>query len=222
MTNRTHRDRITSLVLTVYGTGGNYYWRLIVSLLALPANAMNALSKRRIETFTHAAGKYSQRTKSLLSELKTFDQLEEPRKKELLAARAALLVELSEFASKVRSYRSPGAALLMPTFMYVLTHLTRRERKVKSLKMIIERIDSATFYCDLLLWAVTPSSYSEELLGDLNEEYLLRRSTDGERVAKTWYRDQVTRTLKDCLWKRIERMAAVGTLIDLLDRWFRK
>lgn len=66
-----------------------------------------------------------------------------------------------------------------------------------------------------------PVAYGEELLGDLSEEYSLRHQTDGEAGARTWYREQVARTLKDCVWKKIERLAAIGTLIDLASRWFK-
>jgi hypothetical protein len=78
------------------------------------------------------------------------------------------------------------------------------------------------FYWDLLLWFVLPVAYGEELLGDLNEEYLLRLSSEGEGRARTWYRDQVVRTVTDNLWQKLERIAIVGALIDLLDRWFRR
>ena len=110
----------------------------------------------------------------------------------------------------------------MPTLTYVREKLGKQKRRAGSFRVIIDRIDSDTFYYDLLLWILVPVAYGEELLGDLNEEYSLRHSSHGVAGAKAWYRAQVARTLKDYFWSKIERVAAIGTLIDLLDQWFRK
>ena len=182
-------------------------------------------TRRRAKNFANAATKFNERAGSLLQELKTLERLPKYRQVRVLAVRQALLEEhkhLQVIASNLHYDPAPIMALLMPAFGYVQGRLLKRRRKTASFKKIIDRIDSDTFYWDLLLWLVIPVAYGEELLGDLNEEYSDRHSTNGEAGAKAWYRDQVARTLKDCLWKRIERMAAVGTLIDLLDRWFRK
>jgi hypothetical protein len=228
MTNLPRRLRIGSLVFKIY-RAGTYYWLFIANLLALPVKVVAALVpwtiRRRHAKFTNAATKFNERANSILQELKTLDRLTKYRQRSVLAARHALLEEhkhLQVFASNLRSYRAPGTALLMPTVVYIQSRLTRRKRKIASFKKIVDRIDSDTFYWDLSLWVVIPVAYGEELLGDLNEEYLLRYSKDGKGGARNWYRNQVARTLKDCLWKKVERLAAIGTLIDLLDRWFRK
>jgi hypothetical protein len=91
-----------------------------------------------------------------------------------------------------------------------------------SLSRIISRTDSETFYWDLLLWLLVPSMRIEELLGDLNEEYLLRVSEVSDAEARAWYQYQAVHTIVHYFWKRLERVAAIATLADFVARWFRK
>jgi hypothetical protein len=103
----------------------------------------------------------------------------------------------------------------------VVNKLIGIKRKNDSFSRIVSRIDSDTFYWDLFLWLVVPGD-SDTLLGDLNEEYRLRHSTEGEARARAWYRNQASTTFWNYLWKTIERLVAIGTLIDLFSPWFRK
>ena len=89
-----------------------------------------------------------------------------------------------------------------------------------SLSRIASKIDSDTFYWDLLFWLVVPDARVEEMLGDLGEEYLIRASNNEVAKARAWYRHQVVKSASDYFWERIVRIAAVGALIDLIRRWF--
>ena len=95
-----------------------------------------------------------------------------------------------------------------------------RQKNSESLQRIIAGITGDLFYRDLALWLIVPGSHSEELLGDLNEEYLLRYSSDSELNARSWYQHQAAMTIKGCIWERIERLAAIGTLVDWVRHWF--
>jgi hypothetical protein len=101
-------------------------------------------------------------------------------------------------------------------------HIVNSKKSSASLSRIISRIDAPTFYWDLLLWLLTPGLYCEEMLGDLNEEYLLRASDNGEVSANAWYQHQAMATIMRYCWKRVERFATIATLIDLMERWFKK
>jgi hypothetical protein len=94
-----------------------------------------------------------------------------------------------------------------------------------SMAKIMERSSEDTFYMDLLLWFVLPTEFGSEALGDLNEEYEVRRSTYESRKALAWYRRQVRDSIKACFLERLERIAVIGTIIDLLIKFlnsFRK
>lgn len=95
-----------------------------------------------------------------------------------------------------KPYGAPGAAAVLPVLAYAQRAANRHRLQTASLTKIIDRIDSDTYYWDLLLWIVVPAANGEVLLGDLNEEYLLRQSKEGEAGARAWYQDQVTATVK--------------------------
>jgi hypothetical protein len=200
-----------------------------VHALRVPAEGVLKLAKkrseRRVEEFQSAASNWHQRVAAVMPELKTFNSVPENRKSQLLAARSSLLDEsnrLRIFAATLSSQRVPAASILLLPLTYLHNKFSVMRRKTASLQRIIAGIEGSTFYSDLLLWLVTPSGYDEALVGDLKEEYTLRSLNDGEKSADAWYRLQMTTTLKDLLWTKIQRLAAIGTLIDLLDRWFRK
>jgi len=228
MTNLPWRIQIGSLAFWIHRAGTRYWW-FMAHLLGIPAKLIitvaQSTSRRRLEKLRRAADDLHDRVISITPELQTLDLLTPHRKNELLAAHSALLREAEQLqgvASKMTSYRPPGASVLLPPMTYVQRKLISRQSKTHSFRKIIARVDCDTFYWDLLLWLVLPGGYSEALLGDLNEEYMLRHSSEGEAGARIWYRNQTTLTLKDFFWKNIERWAALGTLIDLLDRWLRK
>ena len=71
-----------------------------------------------------------------------------------------------------------------------------------------------TFYENLLLWLVVPVGWSETLIGDLSEELNLRMDEEGDTSARAWYRKQAWTTAKHLIWDKVERLVAVGTLIE--------
>jgi hypothetical protein len=228
MTNRRRRVRISLLLFKIHSAGGRFWW-LVAHLLRLPVSAITLVqwpTRRRIEKFASAAAKIIERTNSILSDLHTLDRRTERGKQQLLAADSLLeeSARLKLVASELLShYARSGDLLIIPTtytMKYLQTKFATRKRKTNSFLKVIARIDGEIFYGELLLWFVIPVAYGEELLGDLNEEYLLRRSNEGEGCARRWYRDQVVRTLKDSLWQKLERIAIVGALVDLVDRWW--
>jgi hypothetical protein len=231
------RIRISSLVFRIH-RARSCYWRFMAHLLASLAEGILSLdqriirldqrrSRRKFEKLMNAVADWKERVTAIMPEVQTLGHLTESRKNQVLAASSALLDERKYHevsASKLMSSRSPtpGLVVLRRMVAHVQIRLDSIQGKTHSFLRIISRIDCDTFYGDLLLWLILPGSYEEALLGDLNEEYLLRRSTEGEARARAWYGDQVARTLKDCVWEKIERLAAIGTLIDLFCRWFGK
>lgn len=183
-------------------------------------------NQRIFEEVKNAAANWQERVATIMPELKILNTLPEHRKSQVLAARSSLLEEYDRFKmlpSKFASQRVPASAMILrPLLTYLQSKIATIQTKTASLKRIIEGIDGNTFYSDLLLWLVTPSGYDEALVGDLKEERVFRSSADGEKSANAWYRHQIKTTLKDLLWTKIQRLAAIGTLIDLIDRWFRK
>lgn len=231
MTNMRRRVKIARVVIAVYGirTG---YWALMIDVIRMPAAAVIAMAKltrlanrRRFKKLERAAEQYQERARVISSELGAFNRSTELRKQQLLAERAALIKEgerLQSSVSNFHSYGVPGSASVLVLFAYAKTSANKKKLKAEALKRIIERIDNDNFYWDLVIWFVVPSGYGEALLGDLNEEFVLRQSTEGEANARAWYRNQVVATVKEIIWKKIERLAAIGGLIDLVARWFKQ
>ncbi len=151
-------------------------------------------------------------------------RLSEKQQVELSAALSALRADTTDYGATVnaRSGLPTTFVLLPPVLRYVRNKVSRRQQKLLAFKDLVSRIDSDTFYLDLLLWFILPEAFGEAVLGDLNEEYLIRKSMDGPARARSWYRHQVGTTVKDCLWRKIERLAAIGTLVDLLFRSHKK
>jgi hypothetical protein len=159
---------------------------------------------------------------SLMPELQTLNQLTEDRKRQVLAASSSLLQEndnLREIVLNSVSTPAPGTAVLVYMLRRSKIRVERLQRRHASFSRIASSIGSQTFYGDLLLWL---AGGSEEMLGCLNEEYQLRISSDGEGNARDWYYDQAIASVRVFLWTKIERLAAVGALIDLISRWFKK
>jgi hypothetical protein len=96
-------------------------------------------------------------------------------------------------------------------------------KKIEALKEIISlKFDDSTFYYALVLWLVMPPIHVDSCLGDLDEEYMLRRLSMGDAVAKAWYQNQVVSSAKSYLWARVERLVAIGSLIEWMFNLSRK
>ena len=230
MTNLARNIRIQVVAIILFARRvRTYYLTFFVHVLRVPAEGILKLDKRRserrFEELQSASSNWHQRVAAVMPELKTLSSVPQHRKSQLLAVRSSLLEEsnqLTIFASKLSSHRVFAASIFVPPLTYLQNKFVIMRAKTEFLRRIILGIDSNTFYSDLLLWLVTPRGYDEALVGDLKEEHVFRSSADGEKSANAWYRHQITATLKDFLWTKMERVAAIGTLIDLFDRWFRK
>lgn len=184
----------------------------------------------RFEALKKAGADWTSRSESFQAECKEYQEgkpLTEFRRQSLLAIQAALRAEADEFQAVIAELRTPrvsGSAIaLIAVCTGVRSKFFAMQRKNEAFRRIFSQIrTSPTFYEDLILWFVLPGAYIDDQLGDLNEEYMLRLSTEGEAKARAWYQNQVITSVKDCMWKRIERLAAIGTLVDLIDRWFRR
>jgi hypothetical protein len=190
-----------------------------VHTLKLISDMTSTSADQQLELFRQSSLSFGERCKSLLPELQNFERLTEERKLQVVAARSSLVEEGKNLVAAVRNLAfnpGPGATAII----YVATRAKDKaeglQRRNESLLRIISRIRDDNFYCDTLLWLV---GCREEMLGDLNEEYALRSTSDGKSAANAWYYDQAITTLRDWLWKKIERLAAVGALIDLVSRW---
>lgn len=226
--NLKRRERIAGLVVKMFVVRlsvSGFVLQFWTKLLELRAEFINRKT-RKIQETTKSLNRVTQRLLSLAKELKTLDNERAPRKQELLATKAALLEEAEQLQLDASRMMKTGASWATPVLKYAETSLDEScfsiQKNSESLCRILVRIDSATFYWDLLLWFLIPGVHSEEMLGDLNEEYLLRVSDDGDANANAWYQHQALATIMRYLWKRIERIATVATLIDLIERWFKK
>jgi hypothetical protein len=168
---------------------------------------------------------WKKRYSSISAELETLSGETAQRKQEVLAIRASLLEEAKQLklaASRLGFGLRWGMSVMTYTAMSLEESYLSTKRSGDSLCRIVSKTDSPTFYWDLLLWCLVPGINSEEMLGDLNEEYLLRAFDYGEASAKGWYQHQVVTTIMQYLWKRVERIATIATLIDLVERWLKK
>jgi len=180
---------------------------------------------RKLNELGKSADSWRKRWDSIATQFKTLEHEAEPRKQLVLAARAALIKEQKQIqiaASRLKIGIYWGSGILTYTAESLKESYFSTKKSGDSLCTILSRIDSATFYWDLLLWFLVPGVHSEEMLGDLNEEYLLRASDQGEASAKAWYQHQAVTTIMQYLWKRVERIATIATLIDLVERWLKK
>jgi hypothetical protein len=202
---------------------------LLFRPLWIVGNLMLAFAKKkshhRVEILKRNVASWAARTEAFCADCRAVslpgDRPAENRRQDLLVRQAALFAERDNLLATVVGLQSPHTIRGSPAVLYMLMSVQRRifriQSKNEALKGLLSQLESPTYYWDLLLWFVIPGSYSEELMGDLAEEYHLRNATEGEAVAKAWYRGQVM----DCLWKRIERIVAIATLIDFANRLFR-
>jgi len=200
--------------------------------LVIPGKLMAAWAgrntKRRFEVLKNAAAGFTVRSTLFLTECELFSKTtsgnREVRWQQLLATQSTLLAESERLQAAVVELRSPyqiGAPLA-----YILAsaeaRLLRIRQKREALSGIVSQIKtSPNFYWDLLLWFVLPGGHVEDQIGDLNEEFVLRNATDGEALANAWYRRQVIASIMARLRAKIERLVAIGSLIDFVCRWFR-
>jgi hypothetical protein len=204
------------------------YWSLVVRVLGVTINFIIHLDQkekqRRVEKLGKAVADLEGRMASIKPDLNNLNNLTEHRKSQVLAARSVLKEDADQIiasAKKPSPHLYIGAIVLQPSLTYMHRKFMVIQGRTQSFRRIISGIEGDTFYSDLLLWLVLSGAYDEALIGDLKEEYLLRQSTDGEAHARAWYHHQAFTTTKDYLWTKFERLAAVGTLIDLFNRWFR-
>jgi hypothetical protein len=230
--NTERRVRIASLVFWIHRFRA-HFWRLLTYPLniwvKIEVNIIHRTSHRRAIRFQEAVASWNKRVNLLMPELQSLSGLTEARKTKVLNLRSALLDESKQLQDTAQMMRVtpetnsfPGANALLTTAGYFKIKLTDISRKTSSFRTLLSRIESDTFYWDLLLWLIVPGVDSDALLGDLTEEYPLQVSTLGDEGARAWYRYQVATTVRDCVWKKLERILAIGTAIDLIDRWFRK
>lgn len=198
--------------------------QLITSLLDLRTSFLDRKT-RKAEKLGQSVANWQARWNSIAENMKTLNGETELRKQVVLSARTALIEEhkqLQVAASRLKIGLHWGVGILTYTAESLKESYFSTKKHSEAFCRIISRIDSGTFYWDLLLWVLVPELHSEELLGDLNEEYLLRVSEDGELSAKAWYQHQAVATIMQYFWKRVERVVTVATLIDLIERWLKR
>lgn len=225
MTIQSRRIKFAKILFTVYSTPSTYLALLILAVVPR-ARRLTHLLAMRMERKAAAIGEmYSQITRravDITPQLKKLEGLPPLRQKEILAQRSALIADL-EFC------RARHSRLKVPVSVRALSSVTqhlhetfeRRLREYDSFQKLAQRVDSETYYLDLLLWLVLPSDFGEQALGDLNEEYLIRSETLGPSQAQAWYRRQVRDSVKACFWRKLERIAVIGTIVDLLMKLIR-
>jgi hypothetical protein len=180
----------------------------------------------KVEALKKTANSLSVRNTLFTAECQAFLKAPtgEIRRQQLLATYSVLHAENARIQAAVVELQSPqpiGGGVTMWIFILepIKDRLLRNQRSSAALKRIVSQIQtSPNFYWDLLLWFVVPGGFVDDQLGDLNEEFLLRLSSDGEAPANAWYRHQVVSSIVDHLWAKIERLIAIGTLIDWLFR----
>jgi hypothetical protein len=129
---------------------------------------------------------------------------------EILSTRSAALI-----ARMQRQMPVVGrGAILYVAHSFQCQALSRMKKNEALQEIISQKIDDPNFFYALLLWFVTPSVHVESCLGDLDEEYELRRLSQREAVARAWYQNQVVSSAKSYLWARLERFVAIGSLIE--------
>ena len=221
--------RVANLYAGCFMLTGIPIAQLSVRLAEVGAGYIRRRNRKRVEELTRAANIHHAQVTSFCSECRSAEEggrLTEERRRDLLRSKAELLAESERFKGRCAELQSAqlfaGAKVLNLVVASVQARMSRIHRKHQSFRRIFSQIETShTFYWDLLVCFVLPGEYIEEQLGDLNEEYLLRSSTDGEAAALAWYGCQVIRSVKDRLWRRLECLAAIGTLIDFVQRWFR-
>lgn len=228
MNNERLRITISFYVFKIYAIYMRLRFRIETNFLRLPTTALVLFHgwavRRRRERVQRAWHDFKARAESALCELQA-ERLPQWRKSELKTICPALLEEhkrLLVLCSELTSYRTPGIDAMQIALESLSTRMEQHLRKIDSFSKLLDRIETDTFYSELLLWFVVPMSRSEELVGDLHEEYVLRQSTDGPASATAWFKEQVRRTLTVFLWARFQRWTAIANFVDLLDRWFRR
>ena len=196
--NLQRRVNITALVVRIYKIQSRCFL-LMIDVIRLPVTVVVAIAgvskwatRRRVSQLTRVANEHSNRTSVVLFELNAADPPTADRKAHLVAMCAVLAEEgkrLQTSCSNFKAYGVPGAAVALPVIVYAKGVVHRHALKTESLKKIVHGINSDTYYWDLLLWIVAPGTHGEDILGDLNEEYLLRQSKEGDVVARAWYRN---------------------------------
>ena len=227
------RRRITIIRIAVWFIRiRGHAFRFAAQLLVMVGGSYLPLARwtthRRVKALKKAGDRLTLRSNSFRAACQAFSTdasaHREIRRQRLLATQSALVAESARLQAAVVEIQSPqtpvAAALLLFIAESTKARISKNQRSNEALKRIISQIQtSPNFYWELLLWFVLPNGCIEDQLGDLNEEFILRNSTDGEAAARAWYRRQVISSVKDRLWDKIERLVAIGTLIEW---WFRR
>ena len=223
MTHLGFRIRIRAVsVIIVISRIYSFCWSRCVLFLGCLLRLI--VNQRQVEQLRRDAAYWEKIADSIKSDLDNLNGLTETRKTDVLAAKAAVMrasARLKVSASRLLK-RAAVARTLYPSELYLENRTVAGQQRLDSLRGIVLRIEDDTFYSELLLWLVAPNRYDDAMFGDLMEEYVLRCSVQGEEKARAWRQLQLKMTLKDCMWKKFERLAAIGTLADLISRLFIK
>ena len=223
MTVLTRRVKIARIIFWVYGMPMRLWYRALRALVPIVIAVVSARVRRRHRALLASAAELTKQCAAVSREVAEIGSLSETRKRVLLAINAALQKKADAWrASRAALSTPPEMVVITPVLDYLLRSTHHRQHKTASFKQVIGRIDADTFYFDLLLWFVLPAAFSDDLLGDLNERYVIKCEKDGRVRAHAWYRHQVKTTLADCFWQKLCRLAAVATLLDILTRWRKK
>ena len=226
------RVRITSVLLYLYRVRF-YSLRFIAHHLLMPSAQLlciptNRHCQQRFTALKKSVSTFQTKVEAFVAECRVVPvggrSLTEIHRLEVI--KSELLSESHGLRARMCELQSPkpsgGNAIAVYMLSGVQLRMIRLHRKTDALTNVLTGIrNSATYYWDLLLCFILPSSYVEDALGDLVEEYDLRRAADGELAARAWYREQVTGTITDRIWIKIERLAAIVTLVDFWRRLFR-
>jgi hypothetical protein len=202
--------------------------KAIVAPVKLAFDFVQRRRVQRLEGLKGVIGSFKMRGESFIAECRSLPETNpfanELRRRQLETTRSALLAEATRINSVAQDLNSPNP--IRAVLAQMLESMRRRssniKRKQEALVTIISQVETAPNYCwSLLLWFFLPGGSIEEQMGDLSEELDLRTAFDGEALANAWYRREVFRSVRDRLWAKIERLAAIGTLIDFLIRWLK-
>lgn len=223
MSDQRIRLRIASLV--VHGQRLAFYsWTPVIKTIHHFASQSLYQRQQQWQEITSAVERHSEQAAKCASAMKSIASVEEAQRNQVLATKAALVQEGARIRADIAHFRvarNRTAQFWTVALELVQSRLERRQKRLQSLGSIVRRIDQDTFYGELLLWLLLSSAHSEEMSGDLSEEYALHRVEKGDVEAAAWYRSQVFRTLRDRFWETVQQLAAIGTLIDIFVQWFR-
>jgi hypothetical protein len=117
---------------------------------------------------------------------------------------------------------APGTNLLSAHLDIMKLLAVRRLSLSISISRIAQQINAPHFYLNLFLTIVLPTSSSEFLIGDLEEEYALLLDSQGMDRAKAWHRRQAAYSIASAFWQFIAGLAALLTIGDAIERLWKR